>query len=36
MKNQLFNLKAVQTGTHIAEVGAEAGAEQIVSAPQHC
>jgi hypothetical protein len=36
MKNPLFNLKAVQTGAHIAEVGAGAGAEQIVLAPQHC
>ncbi len=44
MKNQLFNLKAVQTGAHKAEVGAVAETfesrrpepKQIVSAPQHC
>jgi hypothetical protein len=46
MKNQLLNLKAVQTGTHKAEVGAGARAgsgnflkiraRTEVLAPQHC
>jgi hypothetical protein len=46
MKNLLFNLKAVQIGTHKAEVGAgaetfwrsepELEPKQMVSAPQHC
>jgi hypothetical protein len=47
MKNQLSNLKAVETGAHKAEVGASSGAgagtseksdlelKKIVSAPQH-
>jgi hypothetical protein len=30
MKNQLFNLKAVQTGTHKAEVGARAGSGNLL------
>jgi hypothetical protein len=34
MKNLLFNLIAVQTGSYKAEVGAGAGAE-TVSAPQY-
>ncbi len=44
MINLLFNLKAVQTGSYKAEVGAGSGSgtfiksepKQIVSAPQHC
>ncbi len=45
MKNQIFNLKAVQTGTHKAEVGARAGSGNLLKigaraettdlAPQH-
>jgi hypothetical protein len=35
MKNLLFHLKAVKTGTHKAKVGAGAGAETNSFGPQH-
>jgi hypothetical protein len=35
MKNLLFHLKAVNTSTHKAQVGAGAGAKTTVSALQH-